>query len=204
MNTTLLTRNETPVDQFWVKSAFKNRYNITTFNYNSNLKSTIIKSNNNIKKCQHTIDGYDDSRSAILNASQHLNSSYPGTNGKIIRDYIMCKHANSLYFVGKFNNSNNTRLHISGNISWIIELYVDLFDNKTKEYPIYMYCYNMSYNKNKYLLNKGGCWCQLINNNNNFSWKRILRPPKPIGNYIGLGSEECELDNYIEDEINIL
>lgn len=190
--TTLLTRNDSPIDKTWVLAAHRSRLNIKLYEFNKLSNATAIKElKGTLKTLNHKYDEGDQAKNAILRASRHLNVSFPGAEGKLKRDYLMLKDARSLYFVGRFSTGKE-RLQISDNEAWIVEMFYDLLLTKGvhKQFPIYMY--------NTQLRN----WCHLTMSDNIPKWIKIARPPKPQGNFIGIGGSI--IDDDIKNEINLI
>jgi len=183
----LLTRNETDIDKEWMNQAHRHRFPIKLYEFNKISNATAIRSlkgPTNLESINHRFDYGDKAKSAVLRASRHLNTEFPGSEGKLKRDYLMLKDAESIYFIGNFSTGRE-RLQVSGNEAWLVEMFYDIYiskHNKPKRFPIYMY--NTHYDS----------WCQLTMTEDKENpskklpkWIKISRPPRPRGNFVGVG-----------------
>lgn len=189
--TTLLTRNDTSVDKAWVQAAHRNRIAIKLYEFNKISNATAVralKGPTNLSTLDHRFDQGDLAKSAILRASRHLNTEFPGSEGNLKRDYLMLKDADQLYFVGEFSLGRE-RLEIAGNEGWLVEMFYDLMLLKNHDrlrFPMYMYNTQMK------------SWAQLTMGEKSSDdrtkvpkWYRISRPPRPTGNFVGIGGSNC-------------
>lgn len=182
--TTLIARNETNIDKEWINQAIKYRIAVKIFEFNK-INNTVfirsLKGPKNLETIEQKFINDEECKTAIIRAARHLNSTT--INYEILKKYyLMLKHTSSLYFVGKFSNDKR-RLQIDGDEGWFVEMFFDLLKSKSYLLPIYMY--------NTLFKN----WCQL---NKDYKWIRIARPPRPLGNFIGIGCNYDEINHEIQ------
>ncbi len=202
-DTILLTRNESPSDKAWMKAAHSSRTAIKLYEFNKLSNATAVKAlkgPTNLMTLDHRFDSGDQAKSAVLRAARYLNTDFPGAEGKLKRDYLMVRDAESLYFVGSFSLGKE-RLQVAGKEAWLVEMFYDLLLKKYKKlparFPIYMF--------NTQLNN----WCELTMSERSRTdrtkvpkWMRISRPPRPTGNFVGVGGSD--ITQTIIEELSIL
>jgi len=201
--TTLITRNETESDKEWTNYAVKNRQNITIYSFNNINNQVFMKT---LKGGSTTIQialhdqGY---KNFLMKACNNIGVDYPDDKDcSFKRDYYLIRDAGSLYFSGYFNTDTKSRLQIKGREAWLIEMFVNklqeqhkLDDQKALKdkikvrprsglLPVYMFSENLL------------TWCQL--NVKTSQWLRIIRPPKPEGKYLALGTDPISSTARIE------
>jgi len=200
---TLLTR---PIDREWINQAHRNRCAIKVYEFNKMSNATAVralKGASNLEAIDHRFDHGDKAKSAVLRASRHLGTEFPGAEGKLKRDYLMLKDAKSMYLVGNFTTSG--RLQVAGNEAWMVEMFYDILEARYEKlpnrFPIYMY--------NLYFK----CWCQLTMGESKKDhrvkeprWLKISRPPRPIEEFvgIGIGSGDRNTSAIVSSEIGML
>jgi len=187
MSKELITRNETEADKEWTNYAVRNRHDITIYSYNNIGKQVFMKTlkggSTNIQIALHD-QGY---KNSLMKACNSIGVDYPNDNDlSFKRDYYLIRDADSIYFSGYFD-TNKSRLQIKGREAWLIEMFVHkiLASKKNQELvPVYMFSENLC------------CWCQL--DIRTFQWVYILRAPKPVGKYLGFGSDPISTTARIE------
>ena len=127
----------------------------------------------------------------IMIVSKHIKKDIPEGYLKHIleRDWTMINEsgAKALYAIGYFDNNSFSRLHIKGNTGWIIEMFVD-YILKQKGY-----CDKLPYSIKTlpvYFISMiDNTYYQLyIEGNDILRWYGIEKFPKPMGDWIGVGS----------------
>lgn len=203
MSANLLTRNETEADREWTNCAVRNRYDVKIYSYN-NLNNFVFMKNlkggsTNIEVAQHD-QGY---KNYLMKACNDIKVDYPNDKDcSFKRDYYLIRDADSLYFSGYFDVTGKSRLQIKGRESWIIEMFVNklLETRKLEEQkaikdkqkpkshsplaPVFMFSEDMK------------CWCQL--NTKIMKWIYTMRPSKPIGKYLAIGSDPVSNEARVE------
>lgn len=203
MSVVLLTRNETVSDQEWTSNALKNRYEIKIYSY-KNLNNVVFMKSFKGNSTNIEIIKYDQAyKNFLMKACNDIGVDYPNdTDPSFKRDYYLIRDADSLYFNGYFDVSNKSRLQIKGREAWIVEMFVNKIEENRKLeihnaeknglkiksysplYPVYMFSENL------------GTWCQL--NFKTSKWIRIIRPPKPKGTYLAMGTDPATSNSKME------
>jgi hypothetical protein len=194
----LLTRAETKTDIEFIKSAIKNRKSAKIYTYNTLSDVTLIKCLDGITTIVDHAQIDEDARNYLLKTAGHLRVGYQGSTGKFRRDYNLVRDGDMLYFTGNFTNDygnrneHSTRLCIKGNNAWIAEMFTDkMINSRSSFFPIYFFNEDLR------------IWCQLVRTGNNsmLEWKHIGQPPRPTGNFIGIGSDKLSSDSKLEIRI---
>lgn len=196
MNNTLLTRNDTDIDRCWIMSAQRNRHPIKVYTYHPKENATTIQiigasnSSNRVDK----VDKDDRARHALMRACNYLHTNYPGIDNKRKRDFLIVDDADSLYFIGKFSTGKE-RLQVKCDEAWIVEMFFDkmLAKGYKHHFPIYIFTEQKGVEG----------WSQLQYFDQELKkpiWIKTL-PPRPKGNYIGIGYKY--LSENIKTEISL-
>jgi len=184
----LVTRNDTEADKEWTGSALRNRHDIKIYGHNgmNNMVYTksIKGSSTNVQMVEHD-QVY---KNYLMKACNDVGTDYPDEkDGSYKRDYYLIRDATSMYFTGYFDPKGKARLQIKGREAWIVEMFANkIQESRASEthrtskssspfFPIYMFSEDMK------------TWCQL--NYKTLKWIHILRPPKPMGVYLAIGSD---------------
>ena len=187
----------TGADTAWAHRAFKQKHHVKVYSFDGHKRTRLIDDEGH-----YEVITLDDTEEQLVNmaleqASKHLGKKMPSfgyTRNLLKRNYNIIRNVDRLYAVGFFDetSSSSTRLRIQGGTAWTMEMFLDILLSKDpsihrNDCMLPMYFYSQDQLK----------WYQLHHTiKDNFRWVSLSidDPPKPEGNYAGIGSRDLTQD----------